>query len=124
MIDEKFEIDKADEFYITGIAGKRGYTVIDVKYQNLAMNVGIYRAVLAYNKEEDSYIGIAAYFENKKNAYVDFTKTLPDTILMSVDALEEKLGMDFFVNLPAVVGESKANAIEAENPANNKFWWQ
>ena len=85
---------------------------------------GIYRAVLAYNKEEDSYIGIAAYFENKKNAYVEFTKTLPDTILMSVDALEEKLGMDFFVNLPAVVGEAEAKAIEAENPANNKFWWQ
>lgn len=85
---------------------------------------GIYRAVLAYNKQEDSYIGIAAYFENKKNAYVDFAKTLPDTMLMSIDKLEEKLGMDFFVNLPAVVGESKANAIEAENPANNKFWWQ
>ena len=85
---------------------------------------GIYRAVLAYNKEEGSYIGIAAYFENKKNAYVEFTKTLPDTMLMSIDALEEKLGLDFFVNLPAVVGEAEAKAIEAENPANNKFWWQ
>ena len=46
MIDEKFEIDKADEFFITGIAGKRGYTVIDVKFQNLAKNVGAYRSVL------------------------------------------------------------------------------
>ena len=46
MIDEKFEIDKADEFYITGIAGKRGYTVIDVKFQNLAKNLSAYRSVL------------------------------------------------------------------------------
>ena len=84
---------------------------------------GIYRAVLAYDKEKGSYIGIAAYFENKKNAYTDFTKTLPETMLMSIDKLEEKGGIDFFVNLPSVVGESEANAIEAADPASESFWW-
>ena len=83
----------------------------------------IYRAVLAYNKADDSYVGIAAYFENKKNAYADFTKTLPETMLMSIDKLEEKVGIDFFVNLPAAVGEAKAKAIEAADPSAESFWW-
>ena len=42
---------------------------------------------------------------------------------MSIDALEEKLGIDFFVNLPKLVGEDKAKEIEAEKPEDNKFWW-
>jgi len=46
MIAEKFEIDNEDEFFITGIAGKKGFTVIDVKFENLAKNVSAYRNVL------------------------------------------------------------------------------
>lgn len=83
----------------------------------------IYRAVLAYNKADDSYVGIAAYFENKKNSNSDFVKTLPGTMLMSIDKLEEKVGIDFFVNLPAAVGEAKAKAIEAADPSAESFWW-
>ena len=80
---------------------------------------GIYKVVLAHTKTGE-YYALASYFENKANAADKFTKELS----MSVYALEQKLGMDFFVNLPGIVGESKANAIEAENPADNKFWWQ
>ena len=37
--------------------------------------------------------------------------------LITVDELEEKTGIDFFVNLPALLGQSEANAIEAETPS-------
>ena len=39
---------------------------------------------------------------------------------MSIDALEEKLGIDFFVNLPAAAGKAQADKIETE--VNN--WWK
>ena len=43
---------------------------------------------------------------------------------MSIDALEEKLGIDLFVNLPAVIGKSAAAAVEAEDPKTQQWWWQ
>ncbi len=46
LIAEKFDEENDDEFFITGIAGKKGFTVIDVKFENLARNVGVYRNVL------------------------------------------------------------------------------
>ena len=41
---------------------------------------------------------------------------------MGCDGLEQKLGMDFFVNLPAKLGQERAAALEAENPKNNQVW--
>jgi DNA/RNA endonuclease G (NUC1) len=41
--------------------------------------------------------------------------------LMSIDALEELVGIDFFVNLPSVVGDKVAAEIEAETPIS---WWK
>ena len=38
---------------------------------------------------------------------------------MSIDELEKKLGIDFFVNLEKKVGKDAAAAIEAANPSNN-----
>ena len=124
---ERFWVNNCDTLYIVV-----GTDCSQSKYQvednaepakKITVPNGIYRAVLAYDKEKGSYVGIAAYFENKKNAYTDFTKTLPETMLMSIDKLEEKVGIDFFVNLPSVVGESEAKAIEAADPASEAFWW-
>ncbi len=42
---------------------------------------------------------------------------------MSVDDLEKKTGIDFFVNLPAVVGEEMAAKIESEDPSKVSWWW-
>ena len=80
---------------------------------------GIYRAVLAFSKKDNSYKGIAAYFDNKKNSQSSFSKSLPETMLMSIDQLEEKLGTDFFVNLPADVQKT----VEAQDPRTESFWW-
>lgn len=56
MIAEKFEFDKDDEFFITGIAGKKGFTVIDIKTQNLAKNVGAYTAVLKILEKKSVFV--------------------------------------------------------------------
>ncbi len=79
----------------------------------------IWRAVLAYNKKDNSYVGLAAYFENKSNSNKNFSKTLPDTMLMSIDELEKKLGIDLYVNLPADVQVK----VEAQNPRDESWWW-
>ena len=38
---------------------------------------------------------------------------------MSIDKLEEKVGVDFFVNLPADVQKN----VEAQDPAEVAWWW-
>ena len=43
--------------------------------------------------------------------------------LISIDRLEELTGIDFFVNLPAKVGEAAAAKLEAADPANVALWW-
>lgn len=42
---------------------------------------------------------------------------------MSVDDLEKRLGIDFFVNLPTKIGEDAAAKVEAEDPAKVAWWW-
>ncbi len=74
---------------------------------------GFFKALLRLSKGE--YIGAAFYFDHKSYqgqpvTYKDFS--------MSIAELEKKMGMTFFVNLPA----DKATAIKAEDPKNNAFW--
>ena len=38
-------------------------------------------------------------------------------MLMSIDELEERTGIDFFVNLGRVMGEANAARVESEKPA-------
>lgn len=48
LINEEFEEKElnADKFYITGIAGKKGYCIIDIKQENVARKIGALRGVL------------------------------------------------------------------------------
>lgn len=41
---------------------------------------------------------------------------------ISIDELEKKLGIDLYVNLPAKVGRSAAEQIEAQDPRNVSVW--
>ena len=43
--------------------------------------------------------------------------------ILSIDQLEEKMGIDFFVNLPVVLGKDKADAIEAADPTQTVKNW-
>jgi hypothetical protein len=40
---------------------------------------------------------------------------------MSIDELEEKTGIEFFVNLPEAVGADNARKIKSQEPVS---WWK
>ena len=42
---------------------------------------------------------------------------------MSIQELEAKTGVNFFVNLPAAIGDAAAAAVEKENPNSVSWWW-
>lgn len=86
----------------------------------ITLPVAYYKAVLRY--DEDSTLGkwIAAAFYTEHRSYSD--RDLKK-VSMSIDELEKITGIDYFVNLPAKLGQAAADAVEAEDPKNNKAWW-
>ena len=77
------------------------------------MPTGYYKALLRLSKGE--YSGLGIYFDNQPNDAPSIQKSMT----MSLDDLEKKVGVDFFVNLPADVQKS----VEAQNPADVAWWW-
>lgn len=110
--------DNTDTLYVvTGCVTKGSETyVYDERGHKVTVPVAYYKTMLKLSKGK--YTANAFYFEHKPNTDTDIKK-----YSLTVDALEEKTGIDFFVNLPAAVGESEANAIEAADPASEAFWW-
>lgn len=108
-----------DTLYVVTGSDCTGSTM--VRYDNDGKEVtvpsGLYKALLLYSKADESYIGFAAYFKNDANSSELLTRETPE--LMSIDKLEEKLGFNFFVNLP----EDIQTKVEAENPKDNDWWW-
>lgn len=114
---------KTDTLYVVTGADWRGATQYarDNVGAQIPVPVGYYKALLAYKAsgfgDEGKYLGIAFWFDHK--GYENSTATVMGQA-MSIDALEEKLGIDFFVNLPAAAGKAQADKVEAE--VNN--WWK
>ncbi len=81
-----------------------------------------YKAVLRYSKSStigyNGYMAAAVYMEHQR--YSD-TK-IHSSYTMSIDELEEKLGIDFFVNLPDVIGETAAANVERQDPSTVSWW--
>ena len=82
---------------------------------------GYFKAAVRYSESSTigRWLGAAFYLDHKTYSY----KTITSAEAMTIDQLEEKLGMDFFVNLPAKVGESQAAAIEAQDPTKYPSVW-
>ncbi len=121
--------NRSDTLYVvTGcvIDYKDGETVKYV-FDNVGKKVTVptayYKVVLRYLKNStigySGYCACAVWMDHK----VYSSKNVDKSYSMSVDALEEKLGMDFFVNLPSAVGEETAAKIEAEDPSKVSWWW-
>ena len=74
---------------------------------------------LSPNKKQyhSGYMAAGYYIPHSSSVIFD---PITDYI-MSIDELETETGIDFFVNLPAAVGASVANEIEAETPVS---WWK
>ena len=79
-----------------------------------------FKAVLKYNKASTFAPWTAAAFYLEHRAY---SGSISKSHSMSIDELEEITGIDFFVNLPAKVGEEQAAKLEAADPASSSVWW-
>ena len=79
-----------------------------------------FKAILRYSKSSTlgAWNAAAFYLEHKS-----YSESLGKKHSMSIDELEKITGIDFFVNLPAKVGEEQAAKLEAQDPANSSVWW-
>ncbi len=121
--------NKSDTLYVvTGcvIDYKDGETVkyaLDNNGKKVTVPTAYYKAVLRYMKSStfgySGYSACAVWLDHK----VYSSSSISSSYSMSVDDLEKKTGIDFFVNLPAKVGEETAAKIEAEDPAKVSWWW-
>ncbi len=112
----------SDTTYVVTGCVVDGYTrtTTDSDGKKIHVPVAYWKAVLRYHKASTISQWSAAAFYTEHKSYSD--QNLKN-VAMSIDKLEEKLGMDFFVNLPAKLGEDKAKEIEAEDPKSSKIWW-
>lgn len=108
---------QSDTLYVvTGtVLDNSTHKVKDVKGKTVTVPTGIYKAVLALTKQGE-YKGLAVFFENVGQG----EETLSKDMVMSIDDLEKKVGVDFFVNLP----EAEQKKVEAADPKNDNWWWQ
>lgn len=120
---------RSDTLYVvTGcvIDYKDGETVkyaVDNYGKKVTVPTAYYKVVLRYMKNStvgySGYSACAVWLDHK----VYSTKNIDSKYSMSVKDLEKKVGMDFFVNLPVVVGEEMAAKIESEDPSKVSWWW-
>ena len=87
---------------------------------NVTIPDAYFKVLLRYSKSSTlgQWNAAAFYLEHRK-----YSENLGKQHSMSVDELEEMTGIDFFVNLPAKVGEAQAAKIEAAVPADVALWW-
>lgn len=88
--------------------------------KNITVPVAFYKALLRYEKgAETEWTGAAFYTEHK-----DYGSAKSDlkAVSMSIDDLEKKTGLDFFVNLVDKLGKDAADAVESKKPADDEIW--
>ena len=102
-------------YVVTGcsVEGSTKY-VLDADDKHIPVPVGYYKALLRLDKDKN-YSAVAFWFDNEAKSASSIQKSMA----MSVDELEKKVGVDFFVNLPADTQKS----VEAQNPADVAWWW-
>lgn len=88
--------------------------VEDTRGYEITVPSAIFKAVLAYSRSF-GYKGLAAYFANDRS---DASAPLKEKCI-SIDELEKKTGIDFFVNLP----DNVEDEVEAQDPASVTWWW-
>ena len=114
---------KSDTLYVlTGcVVGNDPKTVEDNVGKKVAIPEAYFKAVLRYDKSSGTnggFSAFAAYVEHKKD-----TPKFDKAAAISLDTLEEKLGLELFVNLSDKIGKDDAAAVKAADPAKNSFWW-
>jgi endonuclease G len=113
---------KCDTLYVVTGADLRGASgkVKDNEGKDVTVPTGYFKALLAYKKGGSfgagtgEYIGVGFYFEHRT---YENTQATVKARAMSLEALEEILGMDFFVNLPVDI----QRVVESQSPV--AWWW-
>ena len=102
-------------YVVTGcsVKGSDKY-VLDADGKHVTVPTGYYKALLRRDKDKN-YTAAGFWFDNQENKATSIQKSMS----MSIDKLEEKVGVDFFVNLPADVQKN----VEAQDPAEVAWWW-
>ncbi len=117
----------ADTLYVvTGcFLGNSTKTANDNEGKAVRVPQGYFKALLWYSStstltsQNAGFRGAAFYLE-----HIDYDQNgIDKSMSMSIDELEELVGMDFFPNLEAKVGKTIADRIEAADPKNDTFWW-
>ena len=107
-------------YVVTGCVVKDTTPFIKDK-MNHAVKVpeGYYKALLRYKKgaSDGEYIACGFYYPHDSSLPADSFMDYK----MSINELEEKTGMDFFVYLADKVGPEKARTIKSQEPSN---WWK
>ena len=88
--------------------------------QSVTIPDAYFKAILKYSKSSTLGAWNAAAFYLEHRAY---SGSVSKEHSLSIDELEEMTGIDFFVNLPAKIGEDQAAKLEAADPANSSVWW-
>ncbi len=112
----------SDTTYVVTGCVVDGYTrtTEDSDGKKIHVPVAYWKAVLRYHKSSTMSQWAAAAFYTEHRSYSD--QNLKN-VSMSIDALEAKLGIDLYVNLPAKLGEAKAAELEAQDPKTSNIWW-
>ena len=103
-------------YVVTGCTGADASVryALDNDGKHVAIPTGYYKALLRLSKGK-SFMALGVYFNNEKKTGGSITKEM----VMSIDELEKKTGVDFFVNLPDDVEKT----VEAADPKAENWWW-
>ena len=108
-------------YVVTGVIVSASSKIEKDSYKNnVTIPDAYFKVLLRYSKSSTlgQWNAAAFYLEHRK-----YSENLGKQHSMSVDELEAMTGIDFFVNLPAKVGEAQAAKIEAAVPADVALWW-
>ena len=86
--------------------------------KQITVPTAFFKAVLRYKASDSAPWTAAGFFtEHKKYSSNDLKP-----ISMTIDELEKKTGLDFFVNLAGKIGKDEAAAVEAADPSESSVW--
>ena len=108
-------------YVVTGVMVSSSSEIQKDSYGNkVTVPDAYFKAILKYSKSSTLGTWNAAAFFLEHKAY---SGSVSKQHSMSIDELEEITGIDFFVNLPAKIGEEQAAKLEAADPASSSVWW-
>lgn len=114
--------DSSDTLYVVtgctlqGSPGKLG----DNDGKKITVPGGYFKALLRYKKGtgRNGYMATAFFLDHKNYS----NKQITSSMMMSIEELERKTGIDFFPNLINKIGKTAAADVESEDPHNVSFW--